>query len=223
MEKTEDESLGGEVILGKKRTINSSKTRGKNKSEISRIEERELREFLFVSLAKYWTKSPSMSQFTLGKFFLWFPWKEVLDQSCWGRRPRSWWTYIHKGRKIPPISATGSVGWTQCLCTFDCGCFVAKLGGCLVGCHLGNAVGKPLHLQSPTLLRIQPGSCGRICWPVQGCPPLGPRDGVSFHAWPPPSHYPRRGSQNPPNCNAVPDFPVDEMALYFVCVSGLMS
>lgn len=27
--------------------------RGKNKSEISRIEERELREFLFVSLAKY--------------------------------------------------------------------------------------------------------------------------------------------------------------------------
>ena len=53
MEKTEDESLGGEVILGKKRTINSSKTRGKNKSEISRIEERELREFLFVSLAKY--------------------------------------------------------------------------------------------------------------------------------------------------------------------------
>lgn len=163
-----------------------------------------------------------MRQFTLGKFFLWFPWKEVLGQSCLGRRPRSWWTYIHKGRKIPPISATVSVGWTQFLCTFDGGCFIAKLGGCLVGCDLGNAVGKPLHPQSPTLLRIQLGRLWQDMLAHTRMPALCPRDGVRFHAWPP-SHYPWRHSQNPPNCSAVQGFPVEEMALYFVCVSGLMS
>lgn len=166
------------------KTINSSKTRVNNKNEISRLEEGSWGNFFLFS---WWSREQRhwecVCWFMLGKFFCGSPERSLV----WDGNPDTDELRFIKECKIALISTTVSLGWTVSVHIWLC-------------LHHSQIWGLPSRVQpgkcsrhlfsSPTLLRMQLGSRGRVCWPHTGMPTLSPGDGMRLHAWPQPSFTP---------------------------------
>lgn len=131
-------------------TINSSKTRVKNKNEISRIEGGSWGNFFLFS---WWSREQShwecVCWFMLGKFFCGSPERSLV----WDGDPDIDELLFIKECKIALISTTVS------------------LGGCLVGCNLGSAVDKLLYSHLLPCWGFSLAAVAEYAGPIQERPP----------------------------------------------------